>query len=125
MGIIPTLAQDAAARYTADVVTDPLPAAVAAVLAALAVIGPRLYGAMGDACGLAVGPASWLRRRLPPQSSRPALAAVLPRLPQRLPHTRPARPADAPAVWAWGLLRGPPGSVSRPTRTDACEGPVR
>ena len=122
MGILPVAALDGAARYASDVLTDPLAMALAALLAVLTVAGLCLLGAAYDETGPSDGPASWLRRRLLRQPPRPALAAELPRLPQRLPHTRSPRPADAPAVAACGLLRGPPGPDSRPTRADSGEG---
>lgn len=119
MGIILITALDAAATYAADVLTAPLPAAVAAVLAVLMVIGLRILGNAQQAPRPNVSPASWLRRRLLERSPRWAAAAVLlPRLPQRLPQTRPSRPADAPDVAALGLLRGPPGPDSRPRWLD-------
>ena len=44
MGIIPAAALDAVASYAAEVVSAPLPVAVAAVLAVLTVVGLRLVG---------------------------------------------------------------------------------
>jgi hypothetical protein len=113
MGIIPLAALDGAASYTGDVLTAPLPVVVAIVLVVLTVVGLRVLGSIHDATGPIDGPAAWLRRRLLERSPRRAVAvAMLPRLPQRVPQTRAPRPANAPDVAAWGLLRGPPGCSS-------------
>ena len=89
--------------------------ALAILLVALTGAGLRTLGNGHVRTGPTDGPAAWLRRRLvalgfePDRSSRRAVAvATLPRLPQRVPRTRTDRPADAPDVAAWGLLRGPP-----------------
>ena len=110
MGIIPAAALDVAATFAADVLTAPLPVALAAVLAVLTVIGLHVLGGAHEAGGSHDRPA-WLRRRLLGRSPRRAVAvALLPRLPQRLPQTRTPRPATSPAVAAFLLMRGPPES---------------
>ena len=112
MGIIPAAALDVAASYAADVLTAPLPVAVATVLAVVTVVGLRILG--GRLSGTArpnEGRRGPLHRRPHERSSRLAVAvALLPRLPQRLPHTRTPRPAPLPAAAASRPLRGPPGS---------------
>jgi hypothetical protein len=109
MGIIPVAALGVAASYAEDALAAPFPVVVATVLALLTVVGLRILGST-HALGPNDGPATWLRRRLLDQSPRYAVAGpLLPRLPQRVPHTRTPRPATAPAVAASGLLRGPPG----------------
>lgn len=114
MGIIPAVAQGAAASFAADVLTAPLPVAVATVLAVLSVIGLRRLGdRLGGAARPDDGRRGPLRRRLREQSPRLAVeAALLPRLPRRSPHTRTPRPATLPDAAAFGLLRGPPGRDS-------------
>jgi hypothetical protein len=119
MGIIPAAALlDVAASYAVDVLTAPLPVAVATVLAVLTVIGLRLLGDGRGRRAKTNAPA-WLRARLHERSPRAAVAAALvPCLPRRAPQTRTPRPA-LPDVAASRLLRGPPGSAlpSRPADT--------
>jgi len=117
MGIIPVAALGVAASYAAapdarEALSAPWPVACATVLAVLAVVGLRIVGAGGGGEALPCSaPALRLRRRLIEWSPGRAVArALLPRLPQRVPHTRTPRPALAPAVAGSGLLRGPPGS---------------
>ena len=76
MGIIPAVAQGAAASYAADVFTAPLPVAVATVLAVLSVIGLRILGNRwaGDRRPHNGGH-DWPPRRLPEQSPRLAAEA--------------------------------------------------
>src|SRR4051812_48232475 len=123
MGIIPVAAFDAGGTYAAGALAAPLPLAMATALAlvlvALTGAGLRTLGNGHVRTGPIDGPAAWLRRRLvalgfePDRSSRRAVAvATLPRLPLRVPHTRADRPADAPDVASWGLLRGSPGLPS-------------
>ena len=111
MGIISAAALDAVASYAAEALSAPLPVAVAAVLAVLAVVGLSL---LGDALVL--------RRpcAVPATAHRSGgLAAALPRLSRRAPDTRSPRPSAAPAVAALGLLRGPPGADSPSPYADA------
>lgn len=120
MGMIPAVAFDAAATYAADVFTAPLPVAFATLLAVLSVIGLRILEDRRGAARPDDGRALWLLRRLPERSSRRVVAvALLPRLPQRVPQTRTPRPALPPDVAAYGLLRGPPGCISRLRQTGA------
>ena len=114
MGIIPAAALDAVASYAAEVVSAPLPVAVAAVLAVLTVVGLRL---VGNGLFLRRSCAVFATAR---QSGGPA--AALPRLSRRAPDTRSPRPAAAPAVAALGLLRGPPGADSPSTREEVSAG---
>jgi hypothetical protein len=112
MGIIPAAALGVVAIYAGDALLTPPPAAPAAVLAVLTVIGLHILGNSTRAQGRHDGPGAWLRRgRLtrPPASA----LAVLPRLPQRMPQTRALRPAAEPAVAAYLLMRGPPDSQPR------------
>ena len=121
MGIIPAAALDVAATFAADVLTAPLPVALAAVLAVLTVIGLHVLG--GAQAGGSNDRAAWLRRRLLERSPRRAVAvALLPRLPQRLPQTRTPRPAALPDVAATRPLRGPPGFDSQSRRRDTGAG---
>ena len=111
MGIIPAVALDAVVSYAAEVLSAPLPVALAAVLAVLTVVGLRGLGASRAPVRPCIGPAT---------ARRPAaVVAVLPRLPLRATDTRSPRPTAAPAVAALGLLRGPPGEDSRSTRAGA------
>ena len=115
MGIIPAAVLDVAATYASDVLTAPLPVAVATVLAVLTVIGLRILGD-GRGFGRDDGPGAWLRRQLLERSSRREVAvALLPRLSQRVLQTRTLRPASSPDVAAYRPLRGPPG-YDRPSR---------
>ena len=120
MGIIPAAALDVAATYTADVLSAPLPVAVATVLAVLTVVGLRLLGRLHNRASADKSP---LGRLLRPSPLR-ACAVVLPRLPQRQPRTRTPRPADAPDEAAWGLLLGPPGPDSRSFDAHTGDGPT-
>ena len=109
MGIIPDAALDVVAIYAADAFAAPVPVAMAAVLAVLTVIGLRILGDERGG-GAEDGRPAWLRRRLLERSPRRAVAAaLLPRLPQRVPQTRTPRPAALPVVAADRPLRGPPG----------------
>jgi hypothetical protein len=112
MGIIPAAALDVATIYVGDALLTPHPAALAAALAVLAVIGLHILGNSMHAQGRENGPGAWLRGGRLTRSPVPALA-VLPRLPQRAPQTRIARPAFSPAVAAYLLMRGPPDSQPR------------
>ena len=118
MGIIPAAALDVAATYAADVLTAPLPVALAAVLAVVTVVGLRILGRAGGAGG-SIDRSAWLRGRLLEQSPRTAVAvALLPRLPQRVAQTRTPRPAALPDVAAARPLRGPPGCDSPSRQRD-------
>ena len=108
MGIIPAAAFDVALTY-GDALLMPHPAALAAALAALAVIGLHLLGNSSHAPGAPHGAGGWPR----PARAPVAALAVLPRLPQRVPQTRTPRPAPGPAVAACLLMRGPPDSQRR------------
>jgi hypothetical protein len=110
MGIIPAAALDAVASYAAEALSAPLPVAIAAVLAVLTVVGLRLC----DAAAL-----RRVRIVCTMSAVSSALAPALPRLSLRATDTRSPRPAAAPAVAAWGLLRGPPGEDSRSARAGA------
>jgi hypothetical protein len=118
MGIIPAAALfDVAASYAADALTEPLPVAIATVLAVLTVIGLRILGDGRGRRPKTNGPA-WLRARLLERSPRAAVAvALVPCLPRRVPQTRMPRPA-LPDVAASRLLRGPPGPDSPSRQPD-------
>lgn len=108
MGIIPAAAFDAAMTYAGDALLMPHPAALAAALAVLAVIGLHLLGTNSHATGARRAGAWPVPARAPV-----AALAVLPRLPQRVPQTRTPRPAPGPVVAACLLMRGPPDSLPR------------
>jgi len=109
MGIIPAAAQGVVANYAADVLAAPWPVAVATVLAVLTVIGLRI---LGDREGARKPDGRRMTRPGRPHGRSPELAvaaALLPRLPQRVPQTRALRPASPPDATADRPLRGPPG----------------
>jgi hypothetical protein len=122
MGIIPDAALiDVAASYAADVLTAPMPVAIATVLAVLTVIGLRLLGD-GRGWRAKTNAPAWLRARLLERSPRAAVAvALVPCLARRVPQTRTPRPA-LPDVAASRLLRGPPGSALPSRRSDTGDG---